>query len=109
MTATKTAPKRDYRRENLRRRYGIEPEEVERMFIQQRRVCAASGWPIRIDPTGTDKQGPMAVVDHDHTTGKVRGLLHPHINLALGNTRDDPRVLRQMATYLTTTRTKEDT
>lgn len=40
-------------------------------------------------------------VDHDHTNGKVRGLLCDDCNLALGRLRDDPKLLLRAAEYLT--------
>jgi hypothetical protein len=39
-------------------------------------------------------------VDHDHTTGEVRGMLCFNCNQALGNVRDDLVVLRSLIGYL---------
>jgi hypothetical protein len=38
-------------------------------------------------------------IDHDHTTGRVRGLLCPGCNLALGHF-DDPEILRRALDYV---------
>ena len=39
-------------------------------------------------------------IDHDHTTGKVRGMLCHDCNTSLGKFRDNPDILRKAADYL---------
>jgi len=46
----------------------------------------------------------IAVVDHDHNTDHVRGLLCKHCNQALGFAGDDPAVLESLARYLSITK-----
>lgn len=73
---------------HLRARYGIGQADVDRMFAAQRGACAVCRKP---DPEH---------VDHDHRTGRVRGLLCFNCNQALGNVRDNVRVLRELIGYL---------
>ena len=40
------------------------------------------------------------VVDHDHQTGKIRGILCHYCNMAVGLGEDNPAMLRRMADYL---------
>lgn len=39
-------------------------------------------------------------MDHDHKTGKFRGLICYNCNLAIGYLKDDPDLLRRVAAYL---------
>lgn len=61
------------RARSLRRRYGITPEDFERMLTVQAGLCAICG----CDPATkyTAKWHRVLHVDHNHETGEVRGLL----------------------------------
>lgn len=74
-------------------RYGITAEDFDRILREQGGVCGACGGP----PFGT---GRTFHIDHDHVTGKVRGLLCQNCNVALGGARDDPENLRKLIAYL---------
>jgi len=39
-------------------------------------------------------------VDHDHKTGKIRGMLCDHCNTALGKFKDDINIMKQAIKYL---------
>lgn len=47
------------------------------------------------------KRKEMAI-DHDHKTGKIRGILCSFCNFALGFCKDDPEILKSMIAYLET-------
>jgi len=84
--------KRKYR---LKSQYGLTQARYSEMALAQGGLCAACGSP----PTDRDR-GAKLVVDHDHETGAVRGLLCNLCNRALGLLRDDPRVLDGLTAYL---------
>lgn len=46
-------------------------------------------------------------VDHDHATGKARGILCRSCNTGLGHFKDSPSLLRRAATYLSNSRRTE--
>lgn len=47
-----------------------------------------------------DCQARPLVVDHDHTTGAVRGLLCSACNTGIGHLKDDPAVVAAALHYL---------
>lgn len=46
------------------------------------------------------KKSKVANIDHDHKTGKVRGILCQGCNLGLGGFRDNPGYLLSALSYL---------
>lgn len=90
----KATKKRNYSYEQTRRwqlmtRYRITPKEVEAMTQAQGGRCALCGVvPKRL------------IVDHDHITKRVRGLLCYRCNAVIGGL-DDPDFRAQAVAYLT--------
>lgn len=79
--------------------YGVAAPEYEKMLAAQDGRCAVCG----ADNSGSvNKDGTFRsmFVDHDHATGKVRGLLCRSCNSALGYAHDNPEVLMKLAEYL---------
>jgi len=70
-----------FRRYHLRAKYGISPEEWRAMWMRQKGQCGLCRQAMQ--PRGKGRL--VACVDHDHLTGKVRGLLHSKCNSTLGN------------------------
>lgn len=75
----------------LRKKYGISLEQFNEMAKDQNNACF-----LCLKSNG-DKR---LVVDHCHTTLKVRRLLCDACNHALGGFFDNPEVLRRAADYL---------
>jgi hypothetical protein len=73
---------------HLRRRYGITAEHYDRMLEEQSGLCAIC------------RERPAAHVDHDHATGRVRGLLCFNCNQALGNFTDRRDFMLAAIAYL---------
>lgn len=86
-----------YRKSELKRRYGMNPEDYDVMLIAQNFRCA-------ICRTDTPGGAGRFHVDHCHTTGAVRALLCHECNTGLGKFKDNPELLAQAITYLETHR-----
>ncbi len=86
---------RDYKR---RQQSGVTPQQVEALLAKQRGVCAICGQPERTSNRG-NRVSELAV-DHDHTTGTIRGLLCARCNLGLGYFNDDVNLIRRAQRYL---------
>lgn len=85
------------RNNNLKRLYGITSDEYEEILEAQGYVCAICKSP----PHREGKPNKQRLhVDHDHVTGKIRGLLCYHCNTGVGQFRDLPVLLRAAAEYL---------
>lgn len=89
---------KDRRRELMREwnlaLYGLRPDDYIAMYERQEGRCAICG------ETGETFGGRRLHVDHDHETGRVRGLLCGLCNSALGKFKDSPDRLRAAASYL---------
>lgn len=71
-------------------RYGMTPEDFRNHLVGQAGRCLICS---RVPETDL-------VPDHDHTTGKVRGLLCQACNKGIGHFADDPKRLRSAARYV---------
>lgn len=69
-------------------RYGLSEERYDELTTRQGRQCVGCG------------DTESLVVDHDHVTGVVRGLLCDGCNRTLGWFKDDPVLLMKAAEYL---------
>jgi len=67
-------------------RYRIPVDEARRLLAIK--TCAICGGDRRL------------IIEHNHTTGKVRGRVCAPCNQMLGNAKDRPDLLRRAAEYL---------
>jgi hypothetical protein len=72
----------------LKYRYGIEAVSVEWMILQQGGVCALCGG------------GKPEHVDHDHTTGAVRGVVCFNCNRGISKFFEDVELMKRAIEYL---------
>lgn len=75
---------------HIKRRYGLTGGDVARMLHAQGGSCGIC------ERVLTNEYH----IDHDHSTGAVRGLLCPHCNRGLGLMQDDENVLLAAVEYL---------
>lgn len=75
-------------------RYGITLGEYNQLLKDQNGGCAICG------TADVGKGRKYFCIDHNHKTGKVRGLLCPKCNQGIGLLQDSPRILITAAEYL---------
>ena len=83
----------DNRSYKLKSNYGMTLEQYNDLFNKQKGLCLGcykhqSQLKRRLN------------VDHDHKTGRIRGLLCDLCNKVLGSVYDNPETLRRLAEYL---------
>ncbi len=86
-------------RERLLGKFGLTPEEYDELLAAQNGLCAICGRPERAAKKSTGKPYFLSV-DHDHETGRVRGLLCRTCNSAIGMLEDDQELFRAAIAYL---------
>lgn len=82
--------KRRKRARDLEVKYGLTVQQYEAMIADQSNLCLICG----------DTMVAAPIVDHCHSTGKVRGLLCKDCNTGLGHFRDNTSSLSRAITYL---------
>lgn len=81
------------RERGLRLNYNITIDDYNMMFESQKGCCAICG-------RHQSEEKKALHVDHDHETGKIRGLLCQKCNHGIGLFNDNPELLRKAAQFL---------
>ena len=77
----------------IRSTYRVDPSKVLFIWQSQGRACAICRKDLEF-PSKTFH------VDHDHATGRVRGVLCSSCNRGIGYLQENPEILRRAAEYL---------
>jgi len=80
----------------LMREYGMTPKDYTELFEKQNGCCAI----CKTEESGHNVTNHL-LVDHDHATNKVRGLLCSSCNLMIGKAHDSVDILTSAINYLT--------
>jgi hypothetical protein len=80
------------RKGHIKRKFGITLEEYDLMLNSQNGVCAICQL--------TCDSGYSLAVDHNHKTGKIRGLLCKNCNTAIGLLKENTDVMIKAVQYL---------
>jgi hypothetical protein len=86
--------RRNRSEEGLKRRYGLTKETYNAILTAQHGVCKLCSGKQELG------QSRNLYVDHDHVTGKIRGLLCGHCNAGLGQFKDNIETLKKAIEYL---------
>lgn len=96
-TCRSEKPKSRSQRMQYLKRYGISEDEYRQMWNSQEGACAICGKDLSLlDPRHRH-------IDHEHSTGRVRGILCSRCNRGLGFFEDNPDSLATAARYLSST------
>lgn len=80
----------------LQDNFGIDAEQYLELLSLQGGGCAI----CQVAAPSSSRRTAAFAVDHDHSTGRVRGLLCAQCNTGLGLLRDHPEMLERALTYL---------
>lgn len=85
------------RKAKIKHYYGMSVEQFDTLLADQGGACG-----VCKEPEPEDMGGRRAwwVIDHDHRTHKIRGILCNACNFGIGQFKDDPALLQAAANYL---------
>ena len=84
----------------LKKNYGLTIESANAILDSQEHKCAICFNPIFFYVGKLGDRNSVACIDHEHSTGNVRGILCHRCNVAIGLLRDDVSLLDRAKSYL---------
>jgi mannose-6-phosphate isomerase-like protein (cupin superfamily) len=84
---------------NRLRLYGLTEDDFAQLLLKQGGVCPCCKMPFLVE-TGGRSRDWKPHVDHDHETGKIRGLLCAKCNVMIGMARNSQGILARAIDYL---------
>lgn len=83
---------------NLKVRFDMSIDDYNHLFLKQRGLCAICSNP----EVNKDKKGNIKwlAVDHNHSTGEIRGLLCSSCNTGIGLLGDSTEIMKKAIKYL---------
>ena len=78
---------------HIKKRYNMDVSDYDKLLEEQGSACAIC------ETTEPQGQGRFHI-DHNHTTGEVRGLLCHSCNSGIGHLQDSPVILAEAIKYL---------
>lgn len=88
------------RRSHLKVKFGIKHEDYLKILEKQNKKCAICLEPYYEKTDIVGRKSPSLYVDHDHKTGKIRGLLCNNCNQAVGYFKDKKELLEKAILYI---------
>lgn len=95
----KTCKNKATMKHRIKSKYGLTPEDYQRMLEEQEYACAICGKA----ETGLSSHAKVIkklAMDHNHVTGQIRRLLCAKCNTAIGLLNDNPYLAESVAAYL---------
>lgn len=80
--------------DNLKYKYGLTIASRDQMLKDQQGLCKLCGEQL------LDDRRRYCVVEHNHKTGKVRGLVHQRCNTLIGYVENFPELIQRATAYL---------
>lgn len=99
---TTSAHRNSYKKNYYLKNNGIKFDKNDylKLLIKQKNVCAICKKPESIISGKVNRVPKRLAIDHDHKTGKIRGLLCHRCNVSIGSMQESTELLQAAIDYL---------